>query len=814
MVETGTTTLSVATDADGFATVWNWVLGTTEGTNTLAVSAGAVSTAFTVSGTDVHRLTFVTPPPATMIAGVTIATPVVIQVADADGNPLRKSGVMVTVNEEPMAPTANVPQLVGTAEAITDADGRAYFDDLRDSSRVQTVRLAFGATVNSAALPILYSDPITLVAGAATKLVPASATTLSTASNTPLSTYPSVTVTDVAGNPVAGVPLSFTASPPCTIGTPPATDAAGTVTLNASTLIVPLTATAVCTVTASGYVPNTVTLLDGSPLAFSLTVVAAGTSIWTGAASNIWTDAANWVGGLPTPASPVVITRSGFMPRLAADASVGPLILNAGVAFDLGGHSLTVAGDLDAGTGSSGILDGTVLLAGGNASIRGVVPNVVVGAPTCNAATYTLDGTLQVIGDMTLNCGLIFGTQSAAVSGNFATQNGGYLVMAGQSSATLSVAGNATFDGATNMPTDGILSVGGNFTQLGTHTTQSFAPSGGFIVQLDGSGTTTQHVSFSDPQASHFANLFIATPSTVALLSDVHLNGWLTVTAGAIVTQSAPFTLSVIGATVAAPTSDFSGVSHLTTEATDFPSFLGNSPALVTLESPLVMTTDHTITGALELTNALDVRGHHLTVGDSLRVATPQGELITLNPSSVVSVAGDADFAGKPNASRLAKGTLEVGGNFRQSSVNGGGEFGADSAFLVRFNGTKPQTVTFDSPGNGSGQSFFGSVEVLNPAGVTQTTTAAAIVLRIASGDASAPARWTTGENTLIANAIRVSKSGILDHTNGGIESTDCRVYSLFQILGGQTSCAVDETLLGSAARPGLHPAWAVGLRR
>jgi hypothetical protein len=96
--------------------------------------------------------------------------------------------------------------------------------------------------------------------------------------------------------------------------------------------------------------------------------------VWSGAADSLWTNAANWSGGVPVDSStvgvpPASMLGSGSMPALTGNVTVLNLRVAAASSLHLGGFTMTVGKNLDAtGTISNGIvrMTGSSALLGGN----------------------------------------------------------------------------------------------------------------------------------------------------------------------------------------------------------------------------------------------------------------------------------------------------------------------------------------------------------------------------------------------------------------------------------------------------------------
>jgi hypothetical protein len=207
-------------------------------------------------------------------------------------------------------------------------------------------------------------------------------------------------------------------------------------------------------------------------------------------------------------------------------------------------------------TGTGGTLGGTfsnVDVTGsyttvGNVSVTGTLS--VTGA----AAALTLGSKVTVTGNLTVTApntssiataaSLVLNDQRLDVGGT-AFYNHGRLIstLAGD---TLSVAGNytvqGTFGGASTngVMTDGVLKIGGNFTQTGA--ALSFAASAGHKSLFN--GTVAQTINFEDPSAtgSRFGILEItntAGASAITMATNVFALGQVVVGAGVTPTISA-----------------------------------------------------------------------------------------------------------------------------------------------------------------------------------------------------------------------------------------------------------------------------------
>ncbi len=134
---------------------------------------------------------------------------------------------------------------------------------------------------------------------------------------------------------------------------------------------------------------------------------------------------------------------------------------------------------------------------------------VVVGSVDVQAGSLWLDG------------------QAMIVAGNFSTSGSGVLVMQ-EDNAQLHVGGNATFGGGSTsgLLTLGVLSVAGNFTQVGTNSPESFQAGPDFSTLLQAPSPT---VSFTDPgasgQTSRFGDLIWSGTGTLTQQSGITVLG-------------------------------------------------------------------------------------------------------------------------------------------------------------------------------------------------------------------------------------------------------------------------------------------------
>ena len=185
------------TDANGVATVGSWTLGTGVGANTLTATAGTLTTTFTA--------TAVTGAPANIVkqAGdaqsATVATAVsldpTVRVTDAQGNPV--AGVTVV-----FAVTTGGGSVTGGTQ-LTDANGVAAVGSwtlgtTAGNNTLTATAGALSATFTATGTPAAPSNIVKQAGDAQTAVA-----------GTAVAIDPAVRITDVFGNPVAGVSVTF-----------------------------------------------------------------------------------------------------------------------------------------------------------------------------------------------------------------------------------------------------------------------------------------------------------------------------------------------------------------------------------------------------------------------------------------------------------------------------------------------------------------------------------------------------------------------------------------------------------------------------
>jgi len=253
----------------------------------------------------------------------------------------------------------------------------------------------------------------------------------------------------------------------------------------------------------------------------------SGSKVWVGGdpgGPTDWQNANNWSPpGVPGPSDDVVVPIDSSV-LLTADASVASLLLDDYAYLDLGGFTLTVAGDLDADLAS--IFNGLTRLTGPGGVLLGSVDALEVGA------SRLLTGQLYVSGDLSvLDADLDVGGETLIVSGALDVVGANAHLIMTNSSAYVDVGGDALFDGGdhTSLLSAGTLSIQGALTVTNRSAT-GFAATGSHVVSFDGS--VSQDVSFAVPGSSQqrMANVAVSSLSPTTFLTDATALGDFTVT--------------------------------------------------------------------------------------------------------------------------------------------------------------------------------------------------------------------------------------------------------------------------------------------
>jgi hypothetical protein len=198
------------TDGSGIATVGSWTLGTSAGSgnNKLTATASGLSgspVTFTASAAagSAGKLGFVTQPSSSGTSGQPLAQQPVLQLLDADNNPVSTGGIAVTAS---IASGPGGSLSGGTVN--TASNGRATFTNLEISGPAGTYTLAFSAP----SITGVTSNDIAIAAGGSTKLGIVTQPSATAQSGVVFGQQPVVRLEDASGNPVVQSGVTVVAS--------------------------------------------------------------------------------------------------------------------------------------------------------------------------------------------------------------------------------------------------------------------------------------------------------------------------------------------------------------------------------------------------------------------------------------------------------------------------------------------------------------------------------------------------------------------------------------------------------------------------
>ena len=146
------------------------------------------------------RLVITSELPAIAISGAPLSPQPTLRLEDADGTPISRDGVIVTVQI-----ASGGGSLEGATTATSDADGLVAFTDLAIRGSPGTRRLIFAADAFAPAT----TPPIALGVGAPASIELAGGDDQSATVGEPVPVAPSVVVRDADGNPLGGIPVTF-----------------------------------------------------------------------------------------------------------------------------------------------------------------------------------------------------------------------------------------------------------------------------------------------------------------------------------------------------------------------------------------------------------------------------------------------------------------------------------------------------------------------------------------------------------------------------------------------------------------------------
>lgn len=356
------------TAADGRAATQR-ILGPQPSTYvTIATVDGVADTVTFTSRGLTARLVITSETPAIATSGVPLSPQPTLRLEDADGTPIAREGVIVTVQI-----TSGGGSLSGATSATSNADGEVAFTDLAIRGSPGARRLIFAADAFAPAT----SPPIALGVGAPASIGGVTGDDQSATVGEAVPIDPAVVVRDADGNPLAGIPVTFTV-----------TGGGGTVSGNT-----PITGSdGIATVGQWKLGPsageNTLSAqvvgqdLTGSPVVFSATGLAGGVSADQ---STVTASPPNIIASTGSSASIITVTvRDQF----------GNPLSGVEVSLEAGGNGNTLV-QPSAPTNASGIATGRLsATAAGSRSVSATaggveldgIATVTVGAATPAAA--------------------------------------------------------------------------------------------------------------------------------------------------------------------------------------------------------------------------------------------------------------------------------------------------------------------------------------------------------------------------------------------------------------------------------------------
>jgi hypothetical protein len=324
-----------------------------------AANAPKVAVSFTIEAASALVLT--TQPSTTATSGAPLGQAPVVELQTASGAPVAQPGVEVAVEVE------GGGTLAGPSTSMTDAQGLATFEGLAITAPAGDQTLLFTAP----GLTEVRSNPVAITAGSASRLSANSVTTQLAEAGTPVNEPPVVLVTDEAGNPIAGVAVTFAVTGGGVIDptTPVSTIEDGTASLN-SWQLGPIAGANTVTATAAG--------LAGSPLQFDATGQNGGVvpGPVSGAKSSV-------------SASPATFTAGGSGTTITVTARDGDNNLIGGAAVTLSSSGSNFAfGSTSLTTGTNGLTLGkaTTTYTSTKAEIKSISAQITAGATTASPA--------------------------------------------------------------------------------------------------------------------------------------------------------------------------------------------------------------------------------------------------------------------------------------------------------------------------------------------------------------------------------------------------------------------------------------------
>jgi hypothetical protein len=534
-----------------------------------------------------------------------------------------------------------------------------------------------------------------------------------------------IRVTDAVGNAIAGKSVTFAA-----------VTGGGSVSPTVATTNTQGQASTVWTLGGSaGAQTMTATGPGLTPLTISATATVS-TITWTGgAASTTWLNTANWSpASLPSASTAVVIPTTPYNPTLPSNQTIADITFTGTGQLNVGSFVLTVNGNVTADTLLQHITcsGGSVTLAGSARTVGGKICDATItGTYSANPTSAFVAQNLTITGTgaLTVNGAVVTSL------GNLMTSGSGKLNMT-NAADSLHVGGSVGFRGGAGLLTAGKLVVGGSFAQSINNGAFVAGANHATYFEVD----TTASVSFTDPngalgkfyvtQGTLNVNSPVKTVSNVYVQNSATLSGTGHLTVGGNFRGDFSTTIQIAalelkgtlqhdnGGSFHPDTTIFSGTGGQRMPADDGDgTSLSYKQVIVsgnvrawTNNTQYQTTGDLVIPGTLRVGNAGNLT--RISVGGNLATSGSGVLQMSDSPTDVVTVSGNATFAGGNTNGLLTKGTLEVNGSFTQSTT--ATAFVASATFLNRFIGFNSSYISFANPDSAALGSHFGAVEFCN----------------------------------------------------------------------------------------------------
>ena len=365
-----------ATDGQGRASTQR-TLGAEPSTYFTIASVKGLEPPVTFTSTGLTaRLVITSQLPAIAASGEPLSPQPTLQLQDADGTPIAREGVVVSVQI-----ASGGGSLAGSTTATSNAAGEVAFTDLAISGSPGTRRLIFAAEAFAPAT----SAPIAVGVGAPASIEPVAGDDQTATAGEAVPIPPSVRVLDADGNPLGGIPVTFTATRGggTVSGGTPVTNSDGVAAVGAWRLGPEAGANELSAEVAGQS-------LSGSPVVFSATAVAGGVSA---SQSTVVASPATITASAGASAATITVTARDGFGNPVAGATVA-------LAVDGSGNTLTQpVGPTDADGVATGRLSSTAAgsrtvtaTAGGVALEQSATVTVQPGAPTASTSSATVPG--------------------------------------------------------------------------------------------------------------------------------------------------------------------------------------------------------------------------------------------------------------------------------------------------------------------------------------------------------------------------------------------------------------------------------------